>query len=64
MELPEKPGSLEHVESSFEADNRMFTKTPPLLHALPFCVAFPAVRVPPGDQTLQGDPWIYLWVEF
>lgn len=28
---------------------------PHLLHALPFCVAFSAIREPPGEQPLQGD---------
>lgn len=37
-ELPENAWFLEHVESSFEADNHMFTKSPPP----PCLVAFPA----------------------
>lgn len=64
VELPEKPGSLEHVESSFEADNRVFTKTPPPPACLTLLCGLPGSQDASWRVDPTRGPGIYLWVEF
>lgn len=54
MELLENSAFLEHVESLFEANNHMFTKTPLPSPCLVLLCSL-SHSVPTGDETPQGD---------